>query len=220
MKAMTATLGLSGRAGEQRLRGNVDAGFTGSGQARLEGRAPFGRPVFVLVAPTDSRATLVLPRENRVLRDATPQAIVEALTGVGLNTHELLSAISGCGLGARNPSAGRAYGRNWVAVDTDGVAHYLRRVDGRWRLIASTRGPLTIENADFVSGRPSTIRMRATPASAASGIRADLTVRISDVEINVPIDPAAFSVDVPADADPLTIEELRRAGPLGGASAR
>ena len=55
---MTATLALSGRAGEQRLGGRVDAGFTDEGQARLEGRAPFGRPVFVLVAPSVSRATL------------------------------------------------------------------------------------------------------------------------------------------------------------------
>jgi hypothetical protein len=38
---------------------------------------------------------------------------------------------------------------------------------------------------------------------------------LSDVEINVPLGPEVFKEDVPASADPLTIEELRRAGPLG-----
>jgi hypothetical protein len=37
------------------------------------------------------------------------------------------------------------------------------------------------------------------------------------VNINVPLEPEVFAVDVPAGAEPLTIEELRRAGPLGGA---
>ena len=46
---------------------------------------------------------------------------------------------------------------------------------------------------------------------------ADVTVRLSDVNINVTLEPDVFAVDVPARAEPLTIEELRRAGPLGGA---
>jgi hypothetical protein len=35
------------------------------------------------------------------------------------------------------------------------------------------------------------------------------------VEVNQPIDPAAFAIDIPTDAVPLTLDELRRAGPLG-----
>lgn len=217
---MTATLALSGRAGEQRLGGRVDAGFTDEGQARLEGRAPFGRPVFVLVAPSVSRATLILPRENRVLTGATPEEIVEALTGVGLDTRELLRALGGCGMASSDPAAGRAYGDEWVAIESDAATHYLHRVDGRWRLIASTRGPLTIENRDFASGRPSIIRMRTVAPSGNSGVQADLTVRLSDVEINVPIDPAAFKAELPPNAEPLTLEELRRAGPLGSVASR
>jgi hypothetical protein len=44
---------------------------------------------------------------------------------------------------------------------------------------------------------------------------ADLTIRVSQREANVPLENAVFSVDVPKDAVPLTLEELRRAGPLG-----
>jgi hypothetical protein len=208
---MTATLGLSGRAGSQRLRGRVDAGFAAPSEARLEGRAPFGRPVFILVARDDATATLVLPRDNRVLRAAAPAAIVEALAGVALTPAELRAALAGCGFGG-DPADGRAYG-DWLAIDTPGATTYLRRQDGRWRLLASTRGPLTIEYRDLAGGRPSTVRMRT-----ASDAHTDLTVRLSDVNVNVPLEPAVFQVDIPEGADALTLDELRRAGPLAPAA--
>jgi hypothetical protein len=43
----------------------------------------------------------------------------------------------------------------------------------------------------------------------------DLTATLTQIEVNRDVDPAAFTVDVPASASPLTIEELRDAGPLG-----
>jgi len=64
----------------------------------------------------------------------------------------------------------------------------------------------------FVLGRPTVLRLQASDAS-----KADLTVRLSDVNINVPLEPQVFEVNA-GGADPLTLEELRRAGPLGGPS--
>lgn len=211
-RTIRATLSLSGRAGDTRLRGTVDGGFAAPADVRLEGRAPFGRPAFILVARGNDDATLVLPRDNRVLRGAPPAAIVESLAGVALEPAELRAVVAGCGFGAADPGSGRAYAEGWVAVDAGQGSSYLRQTDGRWRLVAATRGPLTIEYADFSGGRPSTIRMRTAPAS---GARTDLTVRVSDVDINVPLEAEVFRVEVPAGADPLTLDELRRAGPLG-----
>jgi hypothetical protein len=42
-----------------------------------------------------------------------------------------------------------------------------------------------------------------------------MTATLAQVQANVDIDPAAFTISVPASARPLTIEELRAAGPLG-----
>jgi len=42
----------------------------------------------------------------------------------------------------------------------------------------------------------------------------DLTTGISDVEANVPLDPSAFRVEVPPNAESLTLDELRQSGPL------
>jgi hypothetical protein len=185
---------------------------------RLEGRAPFGRPVFILVARDAGTATLLLPRDNRVLRDAPPAAIVEALAGVPLDPGELRSAIAGCGFGAAVPSGGHAYGADVARLDLANGTAYLRRENGRWHLVASVRGPVTIEYRDFAGFRPQTIRMKTVSTENAG--TTDLTMKLSDVNINVPLGEDVFSVDIPAGADPLTLEELRRAGPLGDAASR
>jgi hypothetical protein len=51
--------------------------------------------------------------------------------------------------------------------------------------------------------------------SSAGVVPADLSIRISQVEVNTTLGTGVFSVDVPKDAAPLTIEELRTVGPLG-----
>ena len=214
VKTMRATLSLTGRSGATKLRGRVDAGLSAPGEIRLEGRAPFGRPVFILVARDSSNATLWLPRDNRVLRGAPPAHIVEALAGVPLGPDELRYALAGCGFGGGPPSDGRAYG-DWVAVSTkDGPTHYLRRDGSRWRLLASTRQPLTIEYGDFLSYGPQTVRISRTEPNSSTR-STDLTVKLSDVELNVALEAEVFRIDVPPEADPLTLDELRRAGPLG-----
>jgi len=210
VRTLQATLGLSGRAGSTPLRGNVDAGFAAPERIRLEGRPPLGRPVFILVAG-GSATTLYMPRDNRVLRDVAPASIVEALVGLPLTPGELRSLVSGCGFGAATPAGGRQYSKGYVAVDTGGATTYLRRQDNIWRVVAATRAPLTVLYSQFTSGRAAALRVVSTGTP-----RADLTVRLSDVSINVSMDDAVFAVDVPAAAQPLTIEELRRAGPLGG----
>jgi outer membrane lipoprotein-sorting protein len=216
VRTLSAALELSGRAGRTRLRGTIHAGFEAPDALRLEGVGPFGRTVFILVAK-DGDSTLLLPRDRRVLRKAAPAAIVEALAGVALQPRELRAALAGCGFQTIQPAAGRTYERGWAAVDASDsrAAVFLRQIDARWRVAAMSHGPLTIHYGEFASGRPSMIRIRTTPAG--TGAATDLTVRPSQVEINVALAPAVFEVEVPADAVPLTLDELRRAGPLGEA---
>lgn len=202
---ITAELGLSGRAGTQKLRGRINAGLSEPSNIRLEGVA-FGRPVFILVA-RDADATLLLPRDDRVVRNAPPAAIVEALAGVALTPAELRAIVAGCGLGASKPSSGRTFNDDWAALESTSGTVYLRRVDGRWRVAGAVRDQLTVQYADFKDGRAATVFVR-TPVS-------DLALRLSQVEVNVPLDPRAFEIQIPRDAVPLSIEELRRAGPLG-----
>lgn len=195
-----------------KVRGRIDAGFEAPARARLEAVAPFGKPVFVLVAD-GNRGTLVLPREDRVLREAAPDQIVEALAGVRLGPSALRTVVSGCGLAAGTPADGRTFAGGWTAMSVGDGTLYLRKNAGAWEVAAAVSGPVTVMYADYAAGRPSTIHLRADSQDRPS---ADLTLRLSDVEINMPLDPRTFKVDLPAHGVPLTLEELRRAGPLGG----
>ena len=212
---LTASMGLSGKAGRTKLRGRIDAGFAEPARARLEGVAPFGRPVFVLTAD-GNRGTLVLQRDERVLKDAPPDQIVEALAGVALTPDALRRAVSGCGLSSGEPASGQLHGTELASVSLPGGSVFLSRAGGSdWQMAGATQGTLTVAYCDYASGRPSTVRLRAESGGREM---ADLTLRLSQVEINTPLDAKVFEAEIPPHAVPLTLEELRRAGPLGSSS--
>jgi hypothetical protein len=211
VRTMAAILALSGRAAGNRFRANIDAGFEAPARIRLELPAP-GKPYFTFVA--DGRdATLVLPREGRVLRNAPSVATLEALAGVPLSPRELGAILVGCGFATDKPAGGRAFDGGWAAIDIGDATNWLRQVDGAWRIVAASRGPVDVHYVQFAEGRPVTIRLRASPAQRDAAT--DLTIRLSQVDINEPLGPEVFRVEIPSDAKPMTLEELRQAGPLG-----
>ncbi|MGH9407973.1 MAG: hypothetical protein ACRD1V_00810 [Vicinamibacterales bacterium] len=211
VRTITLSIALSGKAGTTKLRGHIDAGFAAPANARLEGLAPFGKPVFVLVA-SEGAATLVLPRDNRVLRGAPPDRIVEALAGVPLGPADMRTVLAGCGFSGAAPVSARAFAGGWVEAESSDTAVYLRQDDGRWYVAAARRSGMTVTYTRSTDGRPAAIRLRAVTAER---VTADLTMGLSQVDINTTLDPRTFEADVPPDAAPLTLDELRRAGPLG-----
>ena len=94
-RSIEGELSLSGRAGGERVRGRILTGLEGGGAVRLEAVAPFGAPFFVL-AGRNERATLVLPREHRVLKDTGVAEVLERLTGLTLGADDLRLILSGC----------------------------------------------------------------------------------------------------------------------------
>jgi hypothetical protein len=208
---LTAVLSMSGRAGRQNLRGRVDAGFARPERIALEGVAPFGKPFFVLTA-SDGASTLLLPRDGRYLRGAAPAEIIEALTGIRIAPDELMVALGGCAFYVGSVSGGRAFGNGWLAVDAGAATVWLRMIDGKWREVAAARGPLTIYYDDFAADRAQRLRL---VMKTSDGADADIALRVSELEVNKPLDPAVFKLAIPEGAQPLTLEELRRAGPLG-----
>jgi len=215
VKTLTVSMSLSGRAGSTKLRGRIDAGFEAPARSRLEGIAPFGKPVFILVAD-GSRGTLVLPREDRVLADAPPDRIVEALAGVALGADTLRTIVSGCGFGgAPAGDEGQKFSNGWVGGRTLESVVFLRPAGAAWTIAAAARAPLTVFYANDSAREPASIRIRTEEKGRAA---ADLTLRLSDVETNTTLDPRTFDIrpDLPAKPVPMTLDELRRAGPLGG----
>jgi hypothetical protein len=150
VRTLTAELGLSGRAGDQRLRGRVLAGFTREGAMRLEGLAPFGPPAFVLAA-RPARAVLWLPRDKRVVEHANAADILGALTGVPLAPPDLLAVITGCVSPAPVVTGGRLHERGWATIDLGGqTALYLRRAGQAWEVRAE---PLTTPPVELIAAQ-------------------------------------------------------------------
>ena len=210
-RTLTAELALSGRAGPQRLRGRVVSGFQRPASMRLEGVAPFGPPAFILVART-GEATLLLPRDDRVVRGAKAEEILGALTGVALAPADLQAVLTGCVVAMPRPTAGHLHGGGWASIDLDGGASmYLRQDAGTWRIRAARRGDWRIEYPMWQGDFPSLVRLQSDNAAQ----RIDLTAQVSQLEVNVAVDASAFTLNVPAAARPLSLGELRENGPLG-----
>ena len=212
VRTLTAELGLSGRAGDQRLRGRIVAGFERPASMRLEAVGPLGRRVFTLAA-RGTAATLLFESDSRMLRNARPEEILAALTGVNLAPADLQAILTGCVVPAPRPTAGRVHGNGWASIDLEsGAVIYLQRQGTQWQVRAARRDGWVIEYSMWQGRFPQSVRMQST----ASTVAVDLTTSISQLETNVDIDPAAFRVEEPPGAQPLTLEELRQAGPLRG----
>jgi hypothetical protein len=210
VRTFTAELGLSGRAGGNRVRGRAIVGVARPDSLRLEGVAPFGPPAFILAA-RGGNATLLLPRDDRVLRNAPPDQILEALAGVALSPADLQAVLTGCAVPIATPVAGRLHQNGWASIDLDGGAVvYLEREGAEWRLRAGRHREWQIEYPSWQGAFPSSVRL----ISLRPGVDVDLTASVSQLETNVQIDEAAFKVDVPSGASELSLTELRRAGPL------
>ena len=213
VRTLTAELSMSGTAGGQRLRGRALVGFEAPDAMRLEGVAPIGPPAFILVAK-GGEATLLLPRDERVLRDEKPGAILGALTGVMLAPADLEAILTGCVVPSPKVASGSELG-GWVILELEGGATlYLRRDRGTLQLRAARRDNWQIEYPQWQGSFPGAVRLVSTGEPAV-----DITAQLAQLETNIDIDAAAFTVDVPNDTAPITLEELRQAGPLRGSSA-
>jgi hypothetical protein len=201
---------LSGRAGGERVRGRVLFGLQEPGSIRLEAPAPFGAPFFIL-AGRDERATLLLPREDRVLQDTAVSDVLERITGLSLSADDLRFILSGCLVEKPALSEGRQWGSDWKAVTIapDRVA-YIRMQNGRPVLTAADYGAWHVDySAPDASGVARAVRVRRAGDNAI-----DITARIEQFSSGRPIDSRAWSVAIPSDAQPMTLDELRSIAPL------
>ena len=186
-RSIEGELSLSGRAGGERVRGRILAGLEAGGAVRLEAVAPFGAPFFIL-AGRNERATLVLPRERRVLKDTGVADVLERLTGLALGADDLRLILSGCldRAAPRRPTAGSgAAAGSAVTIGPDRVA-YLRVQNGQPVLTAADYGPWHV---DYSGARHRLPARRARPRGAGD-TAIDITARIEQLEVNTADQPA------------------------------
>ena len=244
VSSFAAEVGVSGSVAGRRVRARLLAGLASPGSARLEAVAPFGQPFFLFVA-RDNDATLLLPRDRRVIERGRAAEVLQAAAGVPLDATDLRIALTGCAVGPRASEATLA-GPDWRIVPDGRGEVYLRREarDGPWRIVAAVRRGVTTgaptaattgvvagaaagtsspagpswraEYRDFPVGPGSDGLPRTVRLVSADGRGFDLRLSLSQVETNPSLDAEVFSLRIPPGTAPITVEELTRSGPLAG----
>jgi len=212
VSTLSAEIAVSGSVGGQRLRGRLLAGLAAPASMYMEAPAPFGAPLFVLAA-TGGEATLLLPRDRRVLEHGRPEQVLEAVAGVPLDPAELRLTLSGCDSGYHDASSARAFGDRWRLLPGSREL-YLHRAHPSepWRLVSVVQKGADgwrADYRDFLNDLPRDISLVAMDAR-----RFSLRLGLSQVEINVTLEPSTFHVAVPSGTATLTLDDLRASGPL------
>lgn len=218
VSTITAEIGASGSVAGQRFRARLSAGLAAPASARLEAAAPFGAPMFIFVATGDD-ATLLLPHDGRVLEHGRPDAVLEAIAGLPLNAGDLRTALTGCPA-SPDVAAAKQLDADWRLVPDGPNQVYLHRVPQSpgpqvpdpWRVVAivfhAAQNDWRAEYREFEDGLPHSVRFVSNKSD-----RFDLRLALSQVDLNTPLGPEVFRLQVPPDADPITIDELKRARP-------
>lgn len=216
VRSLTADASLSGRVAGQRVRAKLQIGLADPNALRLEAIAPFGAPLFILAAQNGT-GTLLLPRDKTVLRETPADAIIDALAGIKLTPDELRAVATGCVSPSPTATGGRRYAGELTAITLrDTAVAFVRPVSGAPRIVSARRPGLLVEYEEFARGLPQKITLRtdASSGGASANAGAELTLTLSQIELNPSLGGQAFTVDVPADARAITLDELRKSGPL------
>jgi outer membrane biogenesis lipoprotein LolB len=214
VRTLTGELTLSGRAGDDRVpRVNVESGFKQPALMRLDMRGPLG-PTVATLAANGKSTTLILNRERRYVTGVRASEILGAMIGVTLEPPDLQAMLTGCVVPSPKPTAGRRHENGWASIDLEGGAVvYLQPVGQTgWRVRAGRRDEWRVEYPEWSEGAsfPQKLVLRSEMP-----VRVEITASVSDVETNANLNDDPFTVQPPKDFAPLTIEELREAGPLG-----
>jgi outer membrane biogenesis lipoprotein LolB len=200
VRTLTTEIALSGRAGSSRLRARLHGGFATPQSLRLEAVAPFGPPVFILAARANN-ATVYFPRENRVLPSTPVASVLQRLTGLDIGADDLRLMLSGCLDVAPTVTNGQAWSGGWQAVDLGRNRKALMRtIRGQTVVAAAEFGAWSVDYSGHQDGWPRVVRIRGSKES-----RVDLIARLAQLSVNTDLTDAAFTVQVPANAERVTL---------------
>lgn len=219
--SFSAEISVTGRVGPDRVRGRLLAGFADGGRARLEALAPFGQPVFILVA-SEGRGTLLLPRDRQVVSDVAASELLAALTGIAVDGRDLAALLSGCVVHGGSASAGRRLSAGWGAASLAGgrATAFVRAAPPSTapRIVAAQlhsssdpRAALSVGYERFgADGLPRRVRLERQSAGESLG----LDLALSQVDTAAALEDPVFRVTVPPEFSSVPLERILRAGPL------
>ena len=187
---------------------NVQTTVTDDGRLRL-GAIVAGRPRFTLAGSRDD-ATLLLHDDRRVVR-APAAAIVEQLIGTPIAPEEWLAFVTGCVTRSHDIQEAARVGK-YLRVTTAEGRVYLRQQGGAWRVHGGEVLGLIVHYEWRDSAFPTVLHARSAPGAS---VETRLALEAAQFRVNDTVAPELFSAPkAAAGATPMTLEELRDAGPL------
>jgi hypothetical protein len=84
----------------------------------------------------------------------------------------------------------------------------MRQQSGAWQLAAVDAGGWQADYRSVQSGVPREVRLRSADGQV------DFTAAVQQLEMNTSIEPAAFEITIPPDAEPMSLDELKSVAPL------
>ena len=88
---------------------------------------------------------------------------------------------------------------------------YLQRAGTRWRLRAARRGDWQVEYVEWPDAAtlPTKVQLVTTQP-----VMVDVRATLAQMESNVDLPDSTFTISVPAKAETISLDDIRRAGPL------
>ena len=210
-QSLSAELRGHGEVANERLgRFILHSAMTRKGEIRLEAIAPAGPAIFILAGRAE-RATLTMPREQRVLV-APAAAIVEALIGLKLAPDDWLDILSGCVSSAHPGEGVRVNNVMIMPLERNAGRLRLDREGSGWKIVAGERGSLLVEYGAFLGRWPSVVQLTSRPGAP---VNVSVNMAISQVNVNTDLPAATFVPNASVNYQPMSLAELRAMGPLG-----
>ena len=212
LAGVTGEIGVKGSIGGRRIRASLVAGLAAPSSVRLEALAA-SQPIFFFVARGADATLVIPPPDDRVLRSGPADQVLEAVTGLRISPEDLRDTLTGC---VPHPAVGamRVLGDDWRVAKGE-ITSYWHREHARapWHLVATIRrdsagAEWRAEFKHFVSGLPTEIRL-VSSIERRFDLRLALSLEAAELK------DEDFRLQIRPSARPITLDELRDAGPLG-----
>ncbi len=200
MARYQAILKVRGQGPEGRFSATQVLVFERPDRMRVELLGAFGSTRWITVA-TGEEILVYIPSRRQFLKDTDVARVVGALLGVALSTQEIMAMLSGNGLPLKSRRAQRAFRRGEsTRIEIDGGS--LEIEEGQVRVATGSNYRVSYPTRWKDSGRqvPDLINLETGELQAS--------LKIEDLDVNIPLKPEVFRVVLPDDAERLELHQI------------
>jgi outer membrane lipoprotein-sorting protein len=202
-----AVLKVRGEGPEGRFSATELVVFERPGRVRVELLATFGASRWIAV--TDGgEITVLFPRSREYLQESAVEDVVSALLGIRLRPEEVMAILAGSGLplGEATPARAERVGERVRVVlsgePPDGPDERVDIERGQVREAVGSRYRVVYPTDWKQMGRTAPERIEL------ANDQIEISLTVEDLDINVRLDPEAFTISIPEGAARLGVAEI------------